>query len=96
MTFVAGAVLQMRTVPEIVEVERGPERGAVRHRLGLTGMTSSASSKLIARLMCVTRIALGMLRHARLQALRVKAVTETTFGRAVRHLVRFHLPFHFF
>jgi hypothetical protein len=35
-----------------------------------------------------------MLRHTGLQALVVKAMTEITSGRAVRHLVGIHLPFH--
>jgi len=44
--------------------------------------------------MRVTRIAFGMLWHARLQALLVEVVAEITPWSALGHLVGFHLPLH--
>lgn len=66
VTLVAGVVLQMRTVFEIVQSERRSERCTVLHRFALPDVAGPARGELITRLMSMTRIALGMLRHARL------------------------------
>src|SRR6266404_300885 len=94
VTSIARRFLEMRPVPEVVKTERSSERGAVLHRVRLACVTGSAGGELIVGLVDVTRVAFGMLWHAGLQALSVKSMAEITSGRALRHLVGIHLPFH--
>ena len=84
----------MRPVPEVVETECSPERRTVLHRVRLACVTGAAVRELVVRLVDVTRVALGMLRHAGFQALVVKAMAEVAAWRPLGHLVGIHLPFH--
>lgn len=94
VTSVARGFLEMRSVPEVVKAERRPERRAVLHRIRLIHVTGAAGGELVVGLVHVTGVAFGMLRHAGLQDLFIKSVTEITSWRALRHLVGIHLPFH--
>jgi hypothetical protein len=96
MTFVASGTLQMRAVPEIVKAEGGSKRSTVLHPVRFRRVTRSADGDLVVGLMCVTGVALRMLRHAGLQALFVESVAEITPWRALEHLAGVHLPFHLF
>lgn len=94
VTSVARRLLEMRSVPEVVKTECRPERRAVLHRVRLVHVTRSARRELVVGLVGVARVALGVFRHAGLQALVVEAMTEITSWRALGQLVGVHLPFH--
>lgn len=94
VTSIARCFLEMRSVPEVVKTECRPKRRCVLHRVRLVHVTGSAGAELVVGLVNVTRVAFGMLRHAGLQALVVKSMTEITSGCALRHRVGIHLPFH--
>ena len=94
VTFVAGRFLEVRSVLEVIKTERRPERLAVLHSVGFLDVTGSAGGELVVGLVAVTGVALGMLRHAGLQALLIKMVAEVTFRRALGHLAGIHLSFH--
>src|SRR6266571_9288 len=94
MAPVACSLLKVRSVLEVVQTERTSEGRSVLHSVRLSRVTRAAERELFCRLMNVTGITLRVLWHAGLQALLVEAMTETTFGRAVGHLLGVHLAFH--
>lgn len=94
VTSIARGFLEMRSVPEVVKTECRPERRAVLNRVRLVYVTGSAGGQFVVWLVDVTRVAFRMLRHAGLQALVIKSMTEVAAWRALRHLVGIQLTFH--
>ena len=94
MALVAGSLLEVGSVSEIVQAESRTEGRTVLHPLGLLDVTGSARAELLIGLMVVACVAVRVLRHARFEALIVEPVAEVTFGRAFGHLLRIHLILH--
>ena len=91
MTLVARRLLEVRSVSEVVQAERRPERHSILHAFRFLDVTGSAARELFIGLMAVTGVALRMPGHGCLEGLFVEAVTEIAFGRAFGHLLRVHL-----
>lgn len=94
MALVASGILEVRSVFETVQRECRPECCIILHPFGLLDVTGNACIGLFIGLMVVTGVALGMPRHACLEASIVKPMTEVTPGRAFGHLPRIHLILH--
>lgn len=94
VAFFARSLLEVRSVSKIVQTERCSKRGAVLHAFRLLHVTGAASGQLITGLMNMTRVAIGMFRHASPQTLIVESMTEVTSWNCFRHLLRIHLPPH--
>lgn len=96
MTLVASRLLHVGRVPEVVERKCRAQPGGVLNCVGLLRVTGLAIAKLLIRLVNVATVTLGMLGKACLDSARVKPMARGAFGRAIRHLRRVHLAFHFF